>query len=94
MNIRLGCLAPKSAATVKLPRGVMLFCPQCGKGCDDSGCRVSFCIAPESGLKQQVRLQVNCRFCGCFGESPSLESRKTDGSIRAFGTDSALGHGG
>lgn len=90
VSIGLGCLGKGS---IKLPKGVMFYCPQCGNECIGDKCRVSFCIAPESGLKQQVRLQVLCRSCGCFGESPSLESKEM-GPMKIFDDENIYGIGG
>ena len=89
MEIELGCLIPDSTGVIRLPKGVKLYCPECGEDCDGGHCRVSFCVAPESGLKPQVRLQVNCRLCGCFGDSPSLESN-TYGIMNILNIDDDL----
>ena len=94
VSIGLGCLAPESEVFVSLPKGIMLYCSQCGRECIGSKCTISFCVAPEAGLKQQVRLRVNCLLCGCYGESPSLESSKRSSPMKIPGNGAFLGAGG
>jgi len=62
--------------SVDLPEEVTLKCPQCGTEVADKGqCLVEFAKVPDKESKTGciMRLQVDCRSCGCFGKEPAIE---------------------
>lgn len=64
------------SGSVELPDEVELCCPQCGTPVADKGqCLVQFIKVPnkESKTGMEVRLDADCRSCGCFGRPPATK---------------------
>ncbi len=60
--------------SVELPAEITMHCPQCGTPCADIGnCLLQLRPCPDPELKRHVvRLEVDCRVCGCDGEAPLM----------------------
>ena len=62
--------------SVELPDDIVLCCPQCKTPAADKGqCLVGFIKVPnpESKTGMEVRLDVDCRVCGCHGRPPATK---------------------
>jgi len=61
--------------SVALPEEITLQCPQCGTLAADKGeCLVELAKIPgDSKTDFVVKLQVDCRNCGCYGREPGTE---------------------
>lgn len=60
--------------SIELSDDIVLCCPQCGTPAADKGqCLVGFIKIPNKEMKTgwEVRLNVDCRSCGCFGKPPA-----------------------
>ncbi len=72
---RLGIMSLVASQTgsIELPRGVTLFCPQCGTKVADKGqCIAELVRVPgESITGFIVKIIVDCRNCGCHDREPA-----------------------
>ena len=75
-RIGLSGLTDRGFGSVKLPPEVTLYCPQCNtKAADKGQCKVGFIKVPNEETKTglELRLDVDCRSCGCYGKPPAVE---------------------
>jgi NMD protein affecting ribosome stability and mRNA decay len=62
--------------SIELPDNIELFCPECGTPAADKGqCLVEFIKIPNKEMKTgwEVRLNVDCRSCGCYNHPPATK---------------------
>jgi len=75
---RLGLMSLLSShcGSVALPEEITMYCPRCKTKCMDKGqCAVEVAKFPpkNGGEKMEAKLIVDCRVCGCYGESPLVD---------------------
>ncbi len=77
-RIGISGLVRSLQGSVELSEEVTLYCPQCGTECADKGqCLLSFgCVPVPEKKNMEVKLLVDCRTCGCFGEAPVIFPKK------------------
>lgn len=75
VRIGIAALVRSRLGSVALPEEITLYCPRCGTPCCDKGqCKLSIDKFVDCEKKiMEARLAVDCRVCGCYGESPKAD---------------------
>lgn|GEM_PF-1941358 len=66
------------SGSFEIPDNIVVLCPQCGTPAADKGqCLVELIKIPNKEFKTgwEVRLNVDCRVCGCFNKPPATTYR-------------------